>query len=51
MKFGQLIKYNMKNIYHTQNVVDKLFPETTLKIQDLAYLSVSAFSSQKLSQT
>ena len=42
MKFGQLIKYNMKNNYHTQNVVEKLFPDTTLKIQDLAYLWIKS---------
>ena len=30
MKFGQLIEYNLRNIYlknHTQNVVEKLFPD------------------------
>ena len=30
MKFGQLIKYNMGNIFlenHTQNVVEELFPD------------------------
>ena len=38
MKFGQLIKYNMKNILflknHTQNVVEKLFPDPFLKNQN-----------------
>ena len=35
MKFGLLIEYNMKNIFvknHTQNVLEKLFPD--LKIQN-----------------
>ena len=35
MKFGQLIEYNIENIdllkNHTQNVVEKLFPEAFLK--------------------
>ena len=34
MKFGQLIEYNMRNIFlknHTQNVVEKLFPDPFLK--------------------
>ena len=34
MKFGQLIEHNMSNIFlkdHTQNVVEKLFPESFLK--------------------
>ena len=37
MKFGQLIEYNMKNILlknHTQNVVEKLFPDPFLKNQN-----------------
>ena len=36
MKFGLLIEYNMRNIflkYHTQNMVEKLFADTFLKIQ------------------
>ena len=35
MKFGQLIEYNMRNIFlkknHTQNVAEKLFPDPFLK--------------------
>ena len=34
MKFGQVIEYNMRNIFlqnHTQNVVEKLFPNPFLK--------------------
>ena len=38
MKFGQLIEYNMRNIFHTENVVDKLFPDSFLKNQNWAYL-------------
>ena len=40
MKFGQLIKYNAGNVffvfleYHTQNVVEKLFLDPFLKIQN-----------------
>ena len=39
MKFGQLIEYNMRNMfflkkYHTQNVVEKLFPAPFLKNQN-----------------
>ena len=37
MKFGQLIEFNMRNIYfknHTQNVVEKLFPGSFLKNQN-----------------
>ena len=33
MTFGQLIEYNMRNIFlknHTQNVVEKLFPDPFL---------------------
>ena len=36
MKFGQLIEYNLKNIFlqnHAQNVVGKLFPGPFLKIK------------------
>ena len=36
MKFGQLIKYAKKNIFlenHTQNLVEKLFPDPFLKNQ------------------
>ena len=37
MKFGQLKEYNMRNIFlknHTQNVVEKLFPDSFLKSQN-----------------
>ena len=37
MKFGRLIEYNMQNAiveYHTQNVVEKLFPDPYLKNQN-----------------
>ena len=27
VRFGQLIEYNMRNITHTQNVVEKLVPD------------------------
>ena len=41
MKFGQLVEYNMRNIFlknHTQNMVEKLFPDPFLRNQTLAYL-------------
>ena len=34
MKFGQLIVYNMRNIFlknHTQSMAEKLFPDPFLK--------------------
>ena len=34
MKFGQLLEYNMRNIFvekSTQNMVEKLFPDPFLK--------------------
>ena len=37
MKFGQLIEYNMRNIFlknHTENVLEKLFPGPFLKNQN-----------------
>ena len=37
MKFGQLIEYNMRNIFlknHTQNTVEKLSPDPFLKSQN-----------------
>ena len=36
MKFGQLIEYNMINIFQiiSQNVVQKSFPDPFLKIQN-----------------
>ena len=35
MKFGQLLEYNMRNILkdHTQNAVEKLFPDPFLKME------------------
>ena len=42
MKFGQLIGYNMRNIFleenRTQNAVEILFPDPSLKNQNLLYL-------------
>ena len=37
MKFGQLIDYNMRNIFlknDTQNMVEKVFPDSFLKSQN-----------------
>ena len=37
MKFGQLIEYNIMNIFlksHTQNVLEKPFPDPYLKYQN-----------------
>ena len=37
MKLGQLIEYNMRNIFvknHTQNMLEKLFPDPYLKNQN-----------------
>ena len=37
MKFGQVTKYNMRKIFlenHTQNAVEKLFPDHFLKNQN-----------------
>ena len=34
MKFGQLIEHNMRNTFlknHTQDVVEKLFPDSFIK--------------------
>ena len=37
MKFGQLTDYNMRNnLNHTQNVVEKLFQNPSLKNQNWA---------------
>ena len=36
-KFGQLVEYNMRNIFvenHTQNVLEKLFPDPYVKYQN-----------------
>ena len=41
MKLGQLIEYNMRNIFlknYTQNVVEKLIPDLFLKNQNRASL-------------
>ena len=46
MNFGQLIKYNMKNIflkYHTQYVIEKLFPEPFLKNKIGLYINSLKF--------
>ena len=46
MKFGQLIEYNMRNIFykksHAQNALDKLFPDPFMKNQDWEYLWVDS---------
>ena len=37
IKFGQLVEYNMRNIFvenHTQNVLEKLFPDPYLNYQN-----------------
>ena len=37
MKLGQLIEYNMRKFFlknHTQNVLDKLFPDRYLKFEN-----------------
>ena len=34
MKFGQIIEYNMRNIFHTQNAKEKLFPDPFIKNQN-----------------
>ena len=38
MKFDQLIEYNIRNIFlenHTQNVMERLFPDAFLEYQNL----------------
>ena len=45
MEFGLLIEYNMRNFFlknHTQNVVEKLFPESFLKNQNWVYLWIDS---------
>ena len=45
MKFGQLIEYSMRNTFlknHTQNVMEKLFPDPFMKIQNWAYLWINS---------
>ena len=48
MRFGQLIEYNrnilLKN--HTQNVLEKLFPDPYLKNQNWAYLWINSVKFQ-----
>ena len=51
IEFGQLIEYNMRNIFlkdRTQNVADKLFSESSLKYENLAYLWINSLSFIKL---
>ena len=42
MKFGQLIEYNMRNIFflenHAQNKAEKLFPDPFLKTSKLSVI-------------
>ena len=42
MKFGQLMEYNMTNIFlkknHTQNVEEKLFPDPFPKKSKIGYI-------------
>ena len=43
MKFGQLIEYNMRNIFlekSYENVMEILFPDPFLKYQNSAYLLI-----------
>ena len=46
MKFGQLVEYNMWNIFlkknHTQNVVEKLFPDPFQENQNQAFLWINS---------
>ena len=47
MKFGQLLENNMKNIFsdkifHTQNVVEKQFPDSFLNNQYCAHLWIKS---------
>ena len=45
MEFGLLIEYNMRNFFlknHTQNVVERLFPESFLKNQNWVYLWIDS---------
>ena len=41
MKFGELIKYNMRNFFlenDTENMIEKFFPDSFLEKQNWAYL-------------
>ena len=45
MKFGQIIEYKMRNIFlenYTRNAVEKLFPDSFPKTQNLAYLCIDS---------
>ena len=45
MKFGQLIEFDMRNIFlenHFKNVWEKLFPDSFLKNQNQAYLWINS---------
>ena len=45
MKFGQLIEYNMRNVFlekYTQNAVEILFPNHFLKNQNCVYLWINS---------
>ena len=45
MKYGQLIEFNMRNIFlenHTQNMVEKLFPDPFVKNQNRGYLWINS---------
>ena len=47
MKFGQLIKYNIKTSFlknRTQNVVEKLAPDPFLKIRNWAYFWINSLN-------
>ena len=51
MKLTEFIKYNMRNIFlknHTPDVVVKLFPDTFLKNQNLAYLWINRLKFYKV---
>ena len=52
MQFGQLVEHNMRNISlesHTQNVVEKLFPDPFLIYQNWAYLWISSLNFYRVS--
>ena len=45
MKFGQLIEYSKETFFlknHTQNMVEKLFPDSFLKNKKLAHLWINS---------
>ena len=44
MKFGQLTEYNIRTVFlenHSQNAVEKLFPDHFLKNQNCEYLWIN----------